>query len=126
MHVAIASDSFNEAGWGTESEKKEIGFDINLLGFSICSIGDGFIHVPKAKGQGMIQDIDELLYPEARDVSVHRDNVETLVGRTSHLAMVASEGNAYLKSFFAVATTQGVAACVSPHSKMAPLSIRSV
>lgn len=102
MHVEIASDSFNEAGWGTAIEKKQIGFDINLLGFSICSIGDGYIHVPEAKRRGMIHDIDEMLHPESEDGSVHRDKVEALVGRTSHLAMVASEGNAYLKSCFAM------------------------
>lgn len=73
MHTEVVSDSFNEAGWGTASEKKKIGFDVNLLGFSICSLGDGYIHVPEATRQDTIKDIDEQLQTVLLDGSVPRE-----------------------------------------------------
>ena len=102
MHVAIVGDTFNEAGWTTSQDKQQLGMSIDLLGFSISSHGDGCIYVPEAKRQGMIHDIEEQLCTSSADGSIHRDKVETLVGRTSHLAMVATEGNAYLKPMFAM------------------------
>lgn len=102
MHMHIACDTFNEAGWDTANDKQQLGMDVNLLGFSISTHGSGCIHVPEAKRLGMLRDISEQLTPSSKDDSVHRDKVETLVGRLSHLAMVASEGNAYLKPLFAM------------------------
>lgn len=102
MHMEIACDTFNEAGWDTAEEKKQMGFSINLLGFSISSVNEGSIHVPEAKRLGMLSDLQGLMHPSSEDGSVAREHVETFVGRTSHLAMVASEGNAYLKPLFAM------------------------
>lgn len=48
----------------------------------------------------MIKDIDEQLQSESDIGSVPREKVETLVGRTIYLSIVASEGNAYSQAAF--------------------------
>lgn len=106
MHMEIACDTFNEAGWDTAEDKKQLGFHLDLLGFSISSANEGCIHVPEAKRLGMLSDLEKLMHPSSNDGSVEREQIETLVGRVSHLAMVASEGNAYLKPMFAMANAR--------------------
>lgn len=51
----------------------------------------------------MLVDLAGQIEPASGDGSVPRGEVDTLVGRVSHLAAVAAEGNAYLQPMFAMA-----------------------
>lgn len=74
-----------------------------MLGFAISAEGDGRIFVPEAKRRGMLIELAGQLDPAASDGSVARGEFDTLVGRLSHPAAVAAEGNAYLQPMFTMA-----------------------
>ncbi|KAL3898079.1 MAG: hypothetical protein SGPRY_012917, partial [Prymnesium sp.] len=80
-------------------EKIQLGWSIDLLGFAISSEGEGRVFVPEAERQGMLIDIDKQINPASSDGAVPREEVEAVVGRVSHLAAVAAEGNAYVRFF---------------------------
>ena len=102
-HLAIIRHTFNQAGWDVGVDKIQLGWRLDLLGFAISAEGRGRVFVPEAKRQGMLVDILSQVEPKAVDGSVLREEVDTLVGRVSHLAAVAAEGNSYLQPMFAMA-----------------------
>lgn len=58
------------------------------------------MYVPETKRLGMMRDIDDQLAAAREGRRVCREEVERLVGRTSHVAQVAAEGNAFLKPLY--------------------------
>jgi hypothetical protein len=103
VHLAIMRSTFAEAGWGIATEKVQLGLSIDLLGLGLSSEGDGCIFVPDLKRRGMRVDIeDQLAAAAAAEGVVEREPVEETVGRCSHIAQVACEGNAYLQPLYRV------------------------
>lgn len=102
-HLAIIKHTFSQAGWGVGIDKIQLDWQLDLLGFALSGEGQGRIFVPEAKRQGMLVDIASHVRPTSADGSVSREEVDTLVGRVSHLAAVAAEGNSYLQPMFAMA-----------------------
>lgn len=103
-HLAIIRHTFNQAGWDVGIDKIQVGWKLDLLGFAISAEGKGRVYVPEAKRQGMLVDVAGQVEPRTADGSVLREEVDTtLVGRVSHLAAVAAEGNSYLQPMFAMA-----------------------
>ncbi|KAL3927748.1 MAG: hypothetical protein SGPRY_002682 [Prymnesium sp.] len=102
-HLAIVRHTFQEApGWDIAVEKVQLGLELNLLGLGISTSGGGRLFVQEAKRQGLLLDIDEQLSAAAQGRKVARAGVEQLVGRLSHTAQVAQEGNAFLQPLYRV------------------------
>ena len=77
--------------------------------------------MPEAKRRGMREDIAAQQQPRRADGSVERGDVETLVGRASHIAQAAGEANAFLAPMYVmqeakrkVKTAQGQTIRVKP------------
>ena len=101
-HLQLTSSTFGEAGWGTAAAKKQMGFDIDLLGMGVSAHGDGAFYVPPPKALGLRRDIQELVGCMGSGRAAHRSSVEELVGRFGHVAQVVCEGNAYLAPLYRV------------------------
>ena len=97
-HLQIVRDTFREAGWDIAEDKVQLGFDIDLLGVAVSSEGSGRMYVPEAKRRGMVAEMTEIL--AAPNGTVDRSDVEAVTGRCSHIAIVVSEGNAYLQPLY--------------------------
>ncbi|KAL3905758.1 MAG: hypothetical protein SGPRY_010803, partial [Prymnesium sp.] len=92
-HLAIARQTFQEAAW-------QIAVEVQLGWAGVDHLHAGRrVHVcarnQKARDAGGHREPQLRAAEEGRRVS--REEVERLVGRTSHVAQVAAEGNAYLK-----------------------------
>ena len=114
-HLAIMRATFQEAGWRVAVDKVQYGLSLDLLGIGITSDGGGALFVPETKRRGLLMDIAEQQHPTSTDATVEREDVERLVGRSSHLGQVAAEANTYLQPMYrmqnakvAVRTTQGI------------------
>lgn len=70
---------------------------MNLLGLGISTTREGRLFVQEAKRQGLLLDIASQLEAARQGRTVPRADVEQLVGRLSHTAQVAQEGNAFLQ-----------------------------
>ena len=98
IHLAIVRDTFMEAGWDIAVDKVQLGLSIENLGLAVSSEGEGCMFAPEAKRLGLIADIDAQLTEPSGEVQ--RTDVEKLVGRCSHIAQVACEGNAHLQPMY--------------------------
>jgi hypothetical protein len=99
-HLAISARTFQDAGWVVAEPKTQLGFEIEVLGIGITSDGQGAFHVPELKRAGLGQDLRSQQRSTASRVPVSHDDVETLVGRLSHIAQVVCEGKAYLAPMY--------------------------
>ncbi|KAL3909143.1 MAG: hypothetical protein SGPRY_009532, partial [Prymnesium sp.] len=99
-HLAIVCRTFVDAGWDVAIEKVQLGWQLNLLGLALTTRGDGAMTVPEVKRRGMLIDIQAQQRPAAHHGTVSREEVKKLTGRTSFIAQVAAEGNAYLQPLF--------------------------
>lgn len=70
------------------------------MGLGISTRGGGSMVVQEAKRQGLIFDILSQLQAAAAGRKVARSDIEQRVGRLSHIAQVAQEGNAYLQPLY--------------------------
>ena len=102
VDLAIMIYTFREAGWGIAADKVQLGLSIDELGMHCSSEGDGCLSVPEAKRLGMLQEIQEQLFPTSADGSVPFEDVDGLVGRCLHIAMAAVEANPYLQPMYAM------------------------
>ena len=100
VHLAITRDTFREAGWSIAEPKVQLDFSLELLGLGISSQGEGEVFVPEAKRRGMRVDIAAQQQTRRSDGTVERGDVETLVGRASHIAQAAGEANAFLAPMY--------------------------
>lgn len=100
LHLAIVRRTFEEAGWAIAMEKVQRGDTIDLLGLAITVQNGGSLFVPEAKRRGLLADIARQRARKTEGVSVNRQEVEKLVGRLSHIALVVAEGNAYLQPMY--------------------------
>lgn len=116
-HLRIACETFIEAGWGVQRTKVQIGYTIDPLGLTVTTEGRGALACPEVKRQGMLRDIRAQLQPpvvkttsrSARKrrqqrggaaATVAREDVERLVGRCLHLAMVEPGAAPYLQPMY--------------------------
>ena len=97
-HLAIVASTFVEAGWQIALSKLQYGFSLDLLGLGITSEGDGALFVPEVKRLSLIEDIGAQQGDSG--VKASRQEVETLVGRMSHIGQVACEANPYLQPMY--------------------------
>lgn len=99
VHLAIVAKTFQDAGWDIAIEKVQLGWSLDLLGLCVDSRGDGAAYVTEAKRQGLLHDIAA---QRQTSTAMARSDVERLVGRLSHVAAVAAEGNAYLAPLYRI------------------------
>ncbi|KAL3895495.1 MAG: hypothetical protein SGPRY_013498 [Prymnesium sp.] len=102
VHLAIVRKTFQDAGWGIEEEKIQLGWQLHILGLGISGEGDGALFVPEVKRLGLLQDIAAQRPGGEHGGVVPREAVEKLVGRLTHVAVVAPEGNAHLQPLYRV------------------------
>ncbi|KAL3899694.1 MAG: hypothetical protein SGPRY_012601 [Prymnesium sp.] len=100
MHLAIVRRTFQEAGWDIAVDKVQLVFSLNLLGLGISTETGGRLFVQEAKRQGLLIDISDQLEAAKNGREVPRADIEQLVGRLSHTAQVAREGNAFLQPLY--------------------------
>lgn len=101
-HLAVVRRTFQEAGWDVAVDKVQLGLGLNLLGLGISTEAAGRLFVQEAKRQGLLIDISGQLEAARSNRKVSRADVEQLVGRLSHTAQVAPEGNAFLHPLYRV------------------------
>ena len=80
--------------------KKQLGYDLELLGIGVESQDRGSFYVPDLKRAGLCQDLRGQQRSTIARVPVSHDDVEALVGRLSHIAQVVCEGKAYLAPMY--------------------------
>ncbi|KAL3894252.1 MAG: hypothetical protein SGPRY_013859, partial [Prymnesium sp.] len=102
VHLAIVRKIFQDAGWGTAEEKIQLGWQLHILGLGISGEGDGALFVPEVKRLGLLRDIAAQRPGGEHGGVVPREAVEKLVGRLTHVAVVAPEGNAHLQPLYRV------------------------
>lgn len=100
VHMSITRGTFGQAGWEVAEDKVQDGEKLNLLGIGVSVEGEGSLHVPEVKRQGLSAEIDAQLGRIDRGEEVGRKGVERLVGRLSHIAQVVAEGKAYLHPLY--------------------------
>ena len=72
------------------------------LGLGVSAEGDGALYVPEVKRRGLLREIEAQRAGKAARGMVTRESVERLVGRLTHVAIVAPEGNAHLQPLYRV------------------------
>ena len=102
VHLAIVRATFQQAGWGIATDKVQLGGQLHLLGLGLSVEGDGALFVPEVKRQGLLRDIRAQRPDTSVQGVVPREAVEKLVGRLTHAAIVAPEGNAHLQPLYRV------------------------
>ncbi|KAL3908273.1 MAG: hypothetical protein SGPRY_009864, partial [Prymnesium sp.] len=102
VHLAIVRRTFQEAGWGIAEEKIQLGWQLQLLGLGVSAEGGGALFVPEVKRRDLLQDIRNQRPEGKHQGAVPREAVEKLVGRLTHAAIVAPEGNAHLQPLYRV------------------------
>ena len=97
-HLSLVETTCEEAGWGIAADKKQLGFEVDLLGVAVSTSGEGCVYAQEAKREGIRRDIAAML-GAPRGVA-ERQDIEQLTGRCSNLAQVVCEGNAYLQPMY--------------------------
>ena len=95
IHLALAIDTCEKAGWRVNPDKCQIGRRAEVLGMMVDATAQR-ISIPEAKRRGLLGEIRHVLRGRTDDSCVPRAVIDTLVGRCSHVAMVVPEANAYL------------------------------
>lgn len=97
VQLAIVRRIFQEPGWGIAEDKIQLGWQLHLLGSGISTMGDGALFVLEVKRSGLLQYIAAQRLGGVHKGVVPMELVEKLVGRLTHVAIVAPEGNASLQ-----------------------------
>ena len=100
VHLAIASRTANAAGWRTAFDKRQIGTTIEELGLGVTTEGAGAIFVTEPRRRGLLVEIHEHSDPSLDRIRAPRPDLERLVGRLGHIAMITPSAGPWLQPLY--------------------------